>query len=152
MISQRIYEYLVVVTKEYTNAICLSMYSTYVRISVYFILLGITQHPANVTLCQGSNAILSCAIFNNGAVNAADTTSWFRDGNISVRVPDNMISNTRDGDVVTSVLTIENVSLNDNGNGYFCAPAFGIGSDIGVISVAGKYLSLHVNVCVCIEP
>ena len=49
-----------------------------------------------------------------------------------------MISNTRDGDVVTSVLTIESVSLNDNGNGYFCVPSFPIASYIGVISVAGN--------------
>ena len=50
-----------------------------------------------------------------------------------------MISNTRDGDVVTSVLTIESVSLNDNGNGYFCLPSARIESYVGIISVAGEY-------------
>ena len=86
---------------------------------------------------------MSCVIFDNGTDNAADTTGWFRNGNNPVRVPDNMINNTRDGDVVTSVLTVESVSLNDNGNGYFCTPAFGIGSDVGVISVAGEYEWLY---------
>ena len=59
-------------------------------------------------------------------------------------VSDNMISNARDSDVLTSVLTIESVSLNDNGNGYFCSPSFGIGSDVGVISVVGENEHLHV--------
>ena len=114
------------------------MYSTYVRISVYVILLGITQHPANITLCERSNAILSCVIYDNSTINAANTTSWFTNGNPTAAVPSNMITNTRDGDVVTSVLTIESVSLNDNGNGYFCFPTFGIESYVGVISVAGN--------------
>ena len=106
----------------------------------YYILLGITQPPASDTFCEGSNAELSCVVFDNSTNNAADTTGWFTDHNFPAAVPSNMtnISNTRDGDVVTSVLTIKNVSLNDNGNGYFCIPAYGTESNIGVISVAGK--------------
>ena len=96
---------------------------------------------------------MSCVIFDNSTNNAADTTSWFRDSNPPAVVLSNMINNIRDGDVVTSVLTIENVSLNDNGNGYFCSPAFGIGSDVGVISVAGEYkwlysYSMFVQLCI----
>ena len=64
--------------------------------------------------------------------------SWFTNGNPPVSVPVNMINNTRDGDVVTSILTIENVSLNDNGTGYFCFPTVGVMSNVGVISVAGE--------------
>ena len=55
---------------------------------------------------------MSCVIFDNSTSNAANTTAWFTDDNPPAAVPDNMISNTRDGDVVTSVLTIESVSLN----------------------------------------
>ena len=101
--------------------------------------LGITQHPGNDTFCEGSNAVLSCVVFDNLTETPADTTSWYRDGNILVRLPDTVINNTRDGDLVTSVLTIENVSLNDNGNGYYCEPAGNIESYTGVISVAGEY-------------
>ena len=101
------------------------------------------QHPASDTFCEGSNVVLSCVIFDNSSDPAADTTAQFRNGtNGSVRVPDNMINNTRDGDVVTSVLTIESVSLNDNGNGYFCFPSHGIESNVGVISVAGNYMNI----------
>ena len=87
---------------------------------------------------------MSCVIFDNGTDNAADTTGWFRNGNNPVRVPDNMVNNIRYGDMVTSVLTIESVSLNDIGNGYLCSPSFGIGSDVGVISVAGEYEELYI--------
>ena len=102
--------------------------------------LGITQHPGNDTYCEGSNAVLSCVVFDNSTNNAADNTVWFRNGNPPTAVSSSsMINNTRDGDVVTSVLIIESVSLNDNGTGYFCLPAFGIdNSYIGVISVAGE--------------
>ena len=82
--------------------------------------------------------MLSCVIFDNSTNNAADATGWFNNGNPPIAVSSNMINNTRDGDVVTSVLTIESVSLNDNGNGYFCVPSFPIESYIGVISVAGN--------------
>ena len=82
---------------------------------------------------------MSCVVYDDSTNNGADTTSWFTNGNPPAALSSSMITNTRDGDVVTSVLTIESVSLNDNGNGYFCSPSFGVGSDVGVISVAGEY-------------
>ena len=81
--------------------------------------------------------MLSCVVFDNSTNNAADTTVWFTNDDPPVAIPPSMISNSRDNDVVTSVLTIESVSLNDNGNGYFCFPVFGIVSYAGVLSVAG---------------
>ena len=113
----------------------------------------LVQHPTNTKICEGSNAVLSCVIFDNSTNNAADTTSWFTNDNTLVAaVSSNMINNTCDGDVVTSVLTIENVSLNDNGNGYFCFPSFPIVSNVGVISVAGEneHLFVHTYVHLCI--
>ena len=99
----------------------------------------VTQHPVNDTFCKGSNAILNCVIFDNSNNNAADTTSWFINGDNPAAVPDTMISNSRVDDVVTSVLTIKSVSLNDNGTGYICSPALYFESYVGVISVAGKH-------------
>ena len=107
----------------------------YLRIAL--VVTGITQHPGNDTFCERSNAVFSCVILHNTTNDAADFTYWFTD-NPPVAVLSNMINNTRDGDVVTSVLTIENVSLNDNGNGYFCLPSLDIRSSVGVISVAGE--------------
>ena len=79
--------------------------------------------------------MLSCVVFDNDNNSAADSTNWFRDDNPAVLLPSNLRNNTRNGDVVTSVLTIENVTLNDNGTGYFCFPSFGIMSNIGVLSI-----------------
>ena len=63
-----------------------------------------------------------------------------------------MINNSRIDDVVTSVLTIESVSLNDNGTGYLCQPVLRVESYVGVISVAGiatyickRYLATYVS-------
>ena len=115
-----------------------------VLLRMYVLTVGITQHPANDTYCEGSNAVLSCVVFDNSTNNAADSTGWFIDDDPPVAVSSSMINNSRDGDVVTSVLTIESVSLNDNDVIYFCSPAFGIASYIGVISVAGEYTHIHV--------
>ena len=110
---------------------------TNVRMYYKFTLSGITQHPANDTYCKGSNAVLSCVILDNSTNNAADTTGWFTNYDNPAAVSSSMISNSRDGNVVTSVLTIESVSLSDNGTEYFCSPSFGIRSYAGVLSVAG---------------
>ncbi len=87
--------------------------------------------------------MLSCVVFDNSFNNAADNTGWFTSENPPAPVSPSMISNSRDGDVVTSKLTIESVSLNDNGTGYFCSPTFGIRSYVGKIAVAG-----NINICV----
>ena len=105
----------------------------------FFFVLGITQHPANDTYCEGSNAVLSCVVFDNSTSGAV---SWFDDDDGAVDV--SMISSSRDGDALTSVLTIESVSSSDNGTGYSCYPTLRIRSYSGVISVAGEYTHIHV--------
>ena len=86
--------------------------------------------------------MLSCTVYDNTTNNAADNTVWFRSrsDNPPVLIPSNMINNTRNGDVVTSVLTIDNVSLSDNGTEYFCSPSFGIRSYLGTVLVAGIHI------------
>ena len=113
--------------------------------------LFLAQHPTNTKVCEGSNAVLNCVVFDNSTNNAADYTSWFTDSNPPAQVSSNMINNTRDGDVVTSVLTIESVSLSDNGDGYFCSPVFGIGSYVGVILVAGENEQSYVFMYLCVH-
>ena len=81
--------------------------------------------------------MLSCTVYDNATNNAASSTVWFRMNNPPVGISSSMINNTRNGDVVTSVLTIDNVSLSDNGTEYFCAPTFGITSYTGTVLVAG---------------
>ena len=105
----------------------------------FYTFLDITQHPANDTYCEGTNAVLSCVIFDTSPDDVADSSGWFINTDPPGALLSNMISNSRDADVVTSVLTIESVSLNDNGDGYSCYPTLNIRSYSGVISVAGEY-------------
>ena len=113
--------------------------------------LFLAQHPTNTIFCEGSNAVLSCVIFDNSTSNAADPTRWFTDGNPPAAVSSNMINNTRDGDVVTSVLTIESISLSDNGDGYLCVPSLRIESNVGVISVTGENEQSYVFMYLCVH-
>ena len=94
------------------------------------------HHPENQTYCEGSNVLLSCVIFDNTSSYHANNTFW---SNRNVGAPiTTSINNTRKGYFVTSVLTIENVSLNANGSQYFCVPStLATGSYVGVLSVAG---------------
>ena len=108
----------------------------YIYIICHNLYVGVTQHPPNNTFCEGSNAVLSCVVFDNSTSSAANTTRWFRDANPNpAPVSFNMINNTRNGNVVTSVLTIEDVTLSNNSTGYFCSPSLDIRSNVGVISV-----------------
>ena len=107
---------------------------------MYLILLGIIQHPANATFCKGSDAVLNCSVLDNSTNNAANTTSWFINTNPPALVPSKVTNHFLGGDVVTSILTIDSVSLNDNGIGYFCVPAYRIRSYVGVVSVAGGWV------------
>ena len=126
--------------------VCLKFLYTYVHlccdlfVSYMFLFVGFIQQPMNGTFCEGSNAMLSCITFDN-STNAAGNANWFMiiDDDFPADLPNNMISNTRNGDVATSVLTIESVSLNDNNNGYYCMPSTLVVSNVGVILVAGKY-------------
>ena len=107
--------------------------------------LTVTQHPANKTFCEGSKAVLSCAIFDNSTNDIADNTVWIYASSLAA-VPSAMINNSRVDDVVISTLTMESVSLDDNGIGCFCSPAFSVRSYTGVISVAGihkHYLPMY---------
>ena len=86
---------------------------------------------------------MSCVVFDNSTNNAADYTSWFIGTNPPIAVPSNLTNNTRDANVVTSVLTIVNVSLYDNGSEYFCLPSLTIFSNVGIVSVVGEYEWLY---------
>jgi len=79
--------------------------------------------------------------------------AWFTDRSVSVTVlPGHTATDDSDGRSapanVTNVLTITNVSISDNGRGYFCAqgvPNFNlIASNISFLTVLGK-LVIFIN-------
>ena len=103
------------------------------------------MHPRNDTFCVGSTVLLSCTVYDNTTNNAASSTVWFKEDNPPVVISSNMINNTRNGDVVSSVLTIDNVSLSTE---YFCLPTIGIRSYIGTVLVTGMCTYVHIGMTI----
>ena len=110
--------------------------------------LEVDQHPANGTFCEGTDATLNCTIFDNSTSDVADTTGWVN-STTGGAVPSEMVSNSRDGDMVTSILTILNVPLYINNTNYFCRPSLTEQSSVAVIIVIGKeHIQRHMYVCI----
>ena len=100
--------------------------------------LGVVQHPANDTVCKGTNATLNCTIFDNSTDGIANSTSWVNNATERTIAGSMMVKNSRDGDIVTSVLIIMDVSDNST---YFCRPSHRTMSSVAVITVIGKKLT-----------
>ena len=103
--------------------------------SVYY--LEIVQKPVDDTFCEGTDATLNCTIFDNSTERIANNAFWSNltsNGNI----PDDLFSNNRDGDYVTSLLTIIDVSLYENNTNYICRAGSEVQSSAAVIIVIGK--------------
>ena len=120
--------------------------------------LEVVQHPANGTFCKGTDATLTCIIFDNSTERVANSTIWV---NLTSRatVQSNMItliSNHRHGDMVTSTLTIVDVSVYVNNTEYLCEPKFRIESSVAVIMIIGEnsthtYTCTHAHACIHIQ-
>ena len=112
---------------------------TYVHICKYVYTItcyvAIAQHPVNDTFCEGKNATLSCIIFDNSDNHIADSASWVN-ATSGARLSSN---NIRDDDMVTSILTIVNLSLSQNGTRYFCVPVHDVESFTGTILVKREF-------------
>ena len=99
--------------------------------------LGVVQDPTNGRFCEGTTARLSCIIFDNSTGRAANTTIWLNNTAID-SISDDRVKNIVDGDNVTSVLTLMDVSKDLNNSNYSCRPSRTIISSGAVITVIGK--------------
>jgi len=124
----------------------------------------ITSHPMNMTLCltQGNTAIFTCVADPMGL--SITNVRWFiLDSGIFLSTggrpghSDETFSNS--SSVVTSVLRVFNVTMNDNGAEYQCSPVHDVDSNSAFLTVLGKiiinssintYKYLHMYVCDCI--
>ena len=114
-----------------------------VAYSVYY--AEVIQHPANDTFCEGTDAVLYCTIFDNSTDGIADDTVWFNAEN-DATISGSKVNNSRDGDVVTSVLTLMKAPLYLNNTEYVCEPTFTVGSSsVAVVIVIGEN-STHTHI------
>ena len=100
----------------------------------------------NVTVCltQSTTASFTCVVDRGGR--AIFSTGWhiLSEGQY-VLVPDSgkpchMISRSidEDGDIITDILTVTNVSVNDNGTLYRCQPLINVTSISATLTVLGE--------------
>ena len=108
--------------------------------------LEVVQNPVNATFCEGTDATLNCTIFDNSTTGVADNTIWFNVTNKArIQLVDN---NVRDGDIVTSILPIMDISVYINNTKYLCQPKLETASYVAVITVIGEnhtYTHTHIH-------
>ena len=104
--------------------------------------LVIIQSPQNQSGCVGGTVTFTCVVmFTSESLGGA---SWFTDnGNTDALTQpghtrtDN--SNGRSAPAnVTTVLTVTNISISNNGADYFCAQGFNERSDTAFLTVLGE--------------
>ena len=96
----------------------------------------------NQSTCAGGTVQFTCVVmFTSGSPGPAN---WFTNNdNIDAsRLPDHSLTDDSSGRSapanVTTVLTVTNVSISDNGADYFCAQGFNARSDTVFLTVFGK--------------
>ena len=102
----------------------------------------IIRPPVNQSACVGGTVDFTCVLmFTSGTPSAA---AWFtNDGaNDASRQPRYSLTDDSNGRSppanVTTMLTVANVSISDNGIDYFCAQGFNERSDTVFLTVFGK--------------
>jgi len=108
----------------------------FIRIAV------IIRSPVNQSVCAGGRVNFTCVVmFTSGSPNVA---TWFTNNGVNdVRgYPDHTVtddSNNRSAPAnVTTVLTIINVDISNNGKDYICAQGRIVDSDVVFLTVFGK--------------
>ena len=110
-----------------------------------FFCIVVIQSPQNQSICEGGTVNFECVImFPEGS--SLGSASWVDgDSNVINNDPPNVVisddSSTLSAPAnVTSVLTLTNVSISDNGTVYICGQGIGpnsIASDPSILTVLG---------------
>ena len=104
--------------------------------------LAIIRSPVNQSVCAGDTVNFTCVVmFMSGPPSPA---SWFTNNGVSdaSREPGHSVTDDSNGRSapanVTTVLTVTNVSISDNGADYFCTRGFNARSDTVFLTVFGE--------------
>ena len=126
------------------------------KLCIFLVATVIIRSPVNQSTCAGGTVNFTCVVMlTNGPLGPA---SWFtNNGNIeAITQP----GHTRSDDIngrsapanVTTVLTVTNVSISDNGADYVCGQGLSTTarSDTVFLTVFGKlFVCRYVYVCTC---
>ena len=102
----------------------------------------IIQSPQNQSTCEGGTVNFTCIVMFTSVRPAAAT--WFtKNRNKDARFePGHSLTDDSDGLAapanVTNVLTVTNVSINDNGADYTCAQGTNVDDHIAYLTVIGE--------------
>ena len=110
--------------------------------------IAIIQSPQNQSACEGETVHFVCVVmYPNGSVPGSPL--WFNtNGGSVIQPPDVTVTDDSNGRSapanVTSILTVANASISDNGDGYICG-LLGlnpISSNISFLTVHGKQTAI----------
>ena len=127
------------VTAETLSESYLPLY-LYPYVSYYIVII---RSPVNQSACVGGTVNFTCVVmFTSGTLSAA---FWVTDNgnNVAASLPGHTKTDDSNGRSapanVTTVLTVTNVSISDNGADYICAQGFITISDTAFLFVFGKF-------------
>ena len=108
------------------------------------IVIIVLLEPVDVTilcLTQSTIAEFECAVRNTSGIPSIGWEVQFRDRNIqSVEGPRYMTNNSTAGSTTVAVLTITDVSVNDNGTQYRCVINNNMYTNFAILTVPGKII------------
>ena len=103
--------------------------------------IAIIQPPQNQSVCEGGTVDFTCIVMFTGGTPSAAT--WFTDngGTEAITQPDHTRTDDSNGRSapanVTTVLTVTNVNISDNGTDYTCVQGINARSDTVFLTVLG---------------
>jgi len=104
----------------------------------------IIRPPVSQSVCVGGTVNFTCVVMFTSSTPGAAV--WFAGNNDATALPGHTRTDNSNGRSVpanvTTVLTVTNVSISNNGTDYFCAQGFIERSDTVFLTVFGKF-SIH---------
>ena len=110
---------------------------------MFILCIALVQFSGDQLVCEGGTASFVCVVlFPNGAT--PGNPSWVNEDYNDIR-SNYDVTDEVDGQTVTSILTVTNVSFSDNEDGFSCFRISGPRSNMSYLYVLGKYLYTYIH-------
>ena len=114
------------------------MYIASIMICMLILCIALVQPPQDQSVCEGGTASFACVIlFPNGTTPGNPT--WLDENGNDIR-SNYDVSDEVDGQTVTSILTVTNVSFSDDEDSFLCVRVGSPRSNVSFLYVLGKCL------------